>query len=125
MSLDVYLIGEQHEVNCYCSECGHKHTKIEEERLYEANVTHNLNKMADKAGIYQALWRPDENGMVKAKDIIDILTKGLKKMKKYPERFKKLNPPNGWGSYDEFVPWIENYLKVCIEYPEATIKVSR
>lgn len=30
---------------------------------YHANITHNLGKMAEAAGIYHALWRPDEIGI--------------------------------------------------------------
>ena len=29
--------------------------------LCDKNITHNLTEMADKAGIYKCLWRPDEN----------------------------------------------------------------
>ena len=29
-------------------------------QVFSANITHNLGKMADEAGIYKALWRPDE-----------------------------------------------------------------
>jgi len=32
----------------------------ESEEIYSANITHNLGKMANKAGIYEALWRPGE-----------------------------------------------------------------
>lgn len=39
--------------------------------LYEANITHNLNKMAAEAGIYECLWRPDEHGITHARQIID------------------------------------------------------
>ena len=28
------------------------------EIMYNANITHNLGKMAEEAGIYEALWRP-------------------------------------------------------------------
>jgi signal transduction histidine kinase len=31
--------------------------------LFVSNITHNLNIMADKAGIYQHLWRPEEIGI--------------------------------------------------------------
>jgi hypothetical protein len=27
--------------------------------VYDGNITHNLGRMADMAGIYYALWRPD------------------------------------------------------------------
>jgi hypothetical protein len=26
--------------------------------VYNANITHNLGKMAEKAGLYETLWRP-------------------------------------------------------------------
>jgi hypothetical protein len=28
--------------------------------LYDSNITHNLGRMADEAGIYMACWRPGE-----------------------------------------------------------------
>ena len=49
--------------------------------VFSANITHNLNKMADKSGIYYALWRPNEKGWKKAKDIIPVLEKGLEIIK--------------------------------------------
>jgi hypothetical protein len=41
------------------------------------------------------------------------------------ERFIALNPPNGWGSYEGFVPWIWRYIDACCEYPDADVSVSR
>ena len=88
------------------------------------NITHNLGEMADKSGIYKALWRPDENNFVKAKDIIKILEKGLKLLKANPKKFKKYNSDNGWGLYEHFVPFVEAVLGACKEYPNAIIEVS-
>jgi hypothetical protein len=124
MSLDVYLIGEEKRVECTC-ECGHNHSKIERETLYDSIITHNLNKMAGEAGIYEACWRPEEIGATKARDIIGKLALAVDLMKKEPERFKKFDSPNGWGKYEHFLPWVESYLKACEENPDATIEVSR
>lgn len=124
MSLDVYLIGEEKTVECVCNDCGHKHSKTEREILYNANITSNLGVMARKAGIYEALWKPEEIGAIKARDIIGMLELGLYLMKKEPELFRKFNSPNGWGIYDDFVPWVESYLKACEENPDAIIDVS-
>lgn len=96
-----------------------------EECVYDANITHNLGKMADKAGIYYALWRPEEIEKSKAKDIIELLEKGLSDLKSRPEYFEKFNSPNGWGIYEHFVPFVEKYLEACKEYPETDIYVSR
>jgi len=93
--------------------------------VYDANITHNLNTMADKAGIYYALWRPEEIGKTKAKDIIELLEKGLADLKQRPEYFKQFNSSNGWGMYDNFVPFVENYLKACKENPNCKIVISR
>ena len=111
MSLDVYL---QDPTATY-----------ETNDLYWANITHNLNTMANEAGIYEALWRPEEIGKTKAGELIEILEKGLIKLKLRPEYFKQFNASNGWGMYEHFVPFVEEYLNACKEYPEAIIRISK
>ncbi len=93
--------------------------------VYSANITHNLGKMADAAGIYKALWRPEEEGWKYAKDIIGPLETGLADLKARPDHFEQFNASNGWGMYEHFVPFVEEYLAACKEYPEAEIEVSR
>jgi hypothetical protein len=93
--------------------------------VFDANITHNLGKMADKAGIYQACWHPEEIGATCAADIIPLLEKGVEDMKARPEYFKQFDASNGWGLYIHFLPWVENYLNACREYPDAFIYVNR
>ena len=124
MSLDVYLMGEEKRVKCTC-ECGHSHEKIEPDVLYNSNITHNLSAMAAEAGIYEACWRPEEIGVTRAKDIIESLSLAIDLMEKDPERFKRFNSPNGWGTYDNFLRWVKDYLYACKNNPDAIIKVSR
>ena len=99
--------------------------EFETECVFDANITHNLNKMADAAGIYEACWRPEEIGATKASDIIPILEKGFEDMKARPDYFKQFDSENGWGLYIHFLPWVESYLNACREYPDAIIEVSR
>lgn len=99
--------------------------ETETNEVYSANITHNLNKMAGEAGIYEHLWQPDEINITKAKELIEPLREGLHKLKSEPERYKKFNPENGWGSYDVLVKFVENYLNACYEYPDADVEVSR
>lgn len=99
--------------------------RIQESEVFSVNITHNLGTMADKAGIYYALWRPEEKGLKIASDIIPILEKGLKKLKEKPLYYEKFNAENGWGLYEHFVPFVEEVLQGCKEYPDATISVSR
>lgn len=93
--------------------------------VFEYNITHNLNTMAQKAGIYTHLWRPDEIKITVAKELIEPLTLGLDILLADPDEFKKYNPENGWGTYELLVDFVQSYLKACIEYPEATIQISR
>ena len=101
-------------------------TLIEDgEEVYEANITHNLGKMADEAGIYYELWRPKEVGATHARDIIEAVQVGLKKMEDDPDKYKEWDSSNGWGLYIHFIPWIRNYLEACKEHPDAVIEVDR
>lgn len=99
--------------------------KYESNEVYTANITHNLNTMAAAAGLYEALWRPDENDWKKASDLIEVLEAGLEKLKADPEKFKKYEPTNGWGTYDGLVDYTEKYLAACKANPEARVEVSR
>lgn len=116
----------------------------ENEELFWANITHNLVKMSEAAGIYEALWRPyrlhkdyknfdiyeeemafEDAVTIYANDIVDIIEKGYIKLKLKPEYYSKYNSPNGWGSYENFVPWVEKYLEALKQYPDAKVIVDR
>ena len=97
----------------------------EGEEVYWRNITHNLGKMAIEAGIYQVMWRPEEQGWTKASQLIDPLRAGLDLLRSDPDRFKRFNPDNGWGSYDGLVEFVDSYLNACVEYPDADVLVSR
>lgn len=106
MSLDVYLWEKR-------------------DRVYEANITHNLGKMASACGVYYACWRPEEINCKKAKHILPMLEDGVKVLEADPEHYKKFDSPNGWGLYENFLPWLKRYKDACEEHPEAEIEVSR
>jgi hypothetical protein len=93
--------------------------------IYQANITHNLNTMAAEAGIYEALWRPDEHGITHARQLIEPLRAGLALLIAEPERFAKHNPSNGWGSYDGLVAFVREYLAACEKNPDAQVRVWR
>ena len=107
MSLDVYL------------------RAVRETRVYDANITHNLGKMANAAGIYKHLWRPEELGITKAAELIEPLREGLARLKADPEEYEQYNASNGWGKYEHFVEFVEEYLAACDANPDATVEVSR
>ena len=107
MSLDFYL------------------TEVQPVTVARFNITHNLNKMAEAADIYKCLWRPDENCIEKAHQMIEPLSAGLADLLANPAKYKKFDAPNGWGTYDNFVGFVKGVLNACIENPNADIEVSR
>ena len=107
MSLDVYL------------------TDVDGNEVYSRNITHNLGKMAEAAGIYKCLWRPEENGITHAWQIIEPLQLGVILMATQKAWFEEFNSPNGLGLWENFLPWCADYLQACRDNPYARVSVSR
>ena len=99
--------------------------KLEPNEGYWSNITHNLGKMAKAAGIYEHLWRPEEIDITTAGQLVEPLTAGLATLRAEPDRFRVLNPSNGWGNYEGLVQFVADYLAACQDNPTATIRVSR
>ena len=103
--------------------------------FHSGNVTHNLTTMADKADLYEALWRPyklfnvtdDEEYDIEihAEDIAPKLKAGIDNLLSEPEVYRTYNPDNGWGSYEGLLNFTQKYHEACIKYPKALVDVSR
>ena len=93
--------------------------------VFGYNITHNLGRMAEAAGVYKALWRPEEVGLQYAHEMIAVLEEGLEKLRGDKEKYTMMNPSNGWGTYEDLIACMEVYLLACKEHPDAEIKVSR
>lgn len=93
--------------------------------VYSNNITHNLNKMAQEAGLYDVLWRPDENDIYTAAEMIPHLEAGLVRLRANREHFEKFNPTNGWGNYVGLVNFVNQLLQACKADPDARVRVSR
>lgn len=93
--------------------------------VFSDNITHNLNTMAEAAGLYEVLWRPEDLQIRYAHELVGPLRNGLAKLTADPEKFRALNPKNGWGAYEDLVQFVEAYLEACIGNPLAEVSVSR
>ena len=110
MSLDVYITRSS------CPHCGRS------DDSYSANITHNLAEMADKAGMYEALWNPENiKAEPLASDIIPTIEVGLADLIARPDYFKTFDSPNGWGMYKHFVPFVTEYLAELKKDPTAKV----
>ena len=113
MSLDIYLITEK------CPHCGRSGEG------YSANITHNLCDMADALGIYEFLWHPERAGIKTAGQLIAPLKQAICLMKDAPAKYKAFDASNGWGTYKDFLPWLERLLEACEQSPDAGVEASR
>ena len=99
--------------------------------VYDNNITHNLSKMASEVKLsngltlYDVLWRPDEHELELAEDIAELLDEGWNILLSEPDRFKQLNPENGWGNYDNLCKFVYEYRNACWNEPDAIIEVCR
>jgi hypothetical protein len=94
--------------------------------VYSANITHNLAGMAGAAGLYLALWRPEELPDVKvAADLVPFLRAGLERLQSEPGQYKGFEPANGWGTYHDLVRFAEEALEACERFPHATVETCR
>lgn len=149
MSLDVYLHqpgnSQQREPEIWIREDGQQRTITREEwdqenpgrepvtlthedttdLVYHANITHNLGRMAEAAGLYRPLWRPEEAGWTRGRDLIEPLRAGIQALESDPNAFEQYNPANGWGTYEALLGFSRRYLRACETWPDATIGVSR
>jgi hypothetical protein len=92
---------------------------------FQAVITHNVIGIASEANLYVPVWHPETLSIYEAWQLVEPLRQGIGQLRRSPELFKKMDNPNGWGTYDQFLPWLEKYLQACMEYPEASVEVSR
>jgi hypothetical protein len=122
MSLDIYLNPPQHHT---CPHCGGTITIASDEFGFSQNITHNLGAMAEAAGLYRLLWHPEENDIVTARQLIEPLRNGIQAMRDDPAKFQAYNSLNGWGLYENFLPWLESLLAACEKMPDYLVEASR
>jgi hypothetical protein len=103
----------------------------EDNTVFTANITHNLNKMASNCWVdmdltlCDCLWQPEEHNITQANQLIEPLEYALWELNEAQEFYERFNPENGWGTYAGLVSFVERYLVACRENPTAKIRVSR
>jgi len=90
--------------------------------VFDEGVTHNLGTMADKAGIYEALWYPKEAGIKKASELARVLAPAISDMKARPGYYRAFESARGFGTYNYFLPWLDKLYAACLEHPDAEIE---
>ena len=91
-------------------------------KTVDKNITHNLVEMWDEAGIYDALYMSEGKT---AASILPTLRSGLAKLRANPEYYTKFNSPNGWGLYENAVPWLEDLILGLEKSPRAIVHICK
>lgn len=125
MGLDVSLIAKPIPDDYYDWDWDAQSDFMRENKLYTRYVTHNLGKMAQELGIYEYLWRPEEVGVVQAKQLIKPLGVAIDNIRDRKAHYRTFNPPNGFGTMDGFIDFMIDYLKACRTYPNAFVDACR
>jgi hypothetical protein len=81
------------------------------------NLTYNLTPMLKAAGMpswKEMIGMPTtEAGTIWDNVVIEL---GFN-----PEKYRVMNPANGWGSYEQAIEVLAALVKACRQYPEAKI----
>ena len=93
--------------------------------VWDGNITHNLAQMAREAGFGNALWRPEENNIKFAKDLIPLLEKGIDDLVCRPSYFKKFDATNGWGTHEQLLEIMKEFLDCCKRNPKTIYSAWR
>lgn len=73
----------------------------------DANITWNVRDIIiESTGL---LWNNCANNGY-CKHIIPFIEKGLKELQRHPERYKKYESPNGWGTVEDVKRFFEEIL---------------
>ncbi len=96
-------------------------TAKRETEIYESNVTYNLSKMyykcIDKEKGFKKL-----DGM-NCKKALPIINNAIQDMLNNADEYRKLNPENGWGSYEGLLKTLQDMRNCCESNPDGTINV--
>lgn len=73
------------------------------------NYTHNLSPMYREAGFPH--WTDYDGAPVS--EFAGVIRGALDRMEGNPERFRALNPPNGWGTYEGALDVLRQMYRSC------------
>lgn len=94
-------------------EARHEHGDV---RVFDENVGGSIVDLAEKMGLPERIWRPDEHAIDKAGQLIEPLAAALAKLQT-PKAFDQKR--------HELTCVVSRYLTACREHPDATVTVWR
>lgn len=93
-----------------------------EVNIYETNITYNLAPMYYKA-IDEKLGLKKLKCMICEK-ALPIINKAIDDMIKNKKEYEKLNPSNGWGTYDGLLEQFREMRTICEDNPDGVFDMD-
>jgi len=84
-------------------------------QVFDRSIMIESKTVASLAEIYDPIFCPEKLNISKASQLINPLTIALFKIKSDPDYYKP------FYAYEDFLSFLEEYLKACIKYPDANI----
>jgi hypothetical protein len=97
-------------------------TAKREIEIYEANVTYNLADMYYKCIDTEKGYKKLDG--MNCKDALPILNGAILDMLSNADEYRKLNPKNGWGSYEGLLKQMQEMRSCCESNPDGIIQIS-
>ena len=94
-------------------EARHEHGDV---RIFDENVGSSVVDLAEKMGLPECIWRPDEHGIDRAGQLIEPLATGLAKLDAHQQPSTR---------HMKLAEVVSCYLQACREHPDATVTVWR
>jgi len=110
MSLDIWFEAPP------CPTCKHSG-----ERTTGHNITHNVEPMWRTAGAPLTGKDEGETGAC----LLPDLRAAIEAMLTEPERFRKMNSPNGWGTYEGCLRFLFRVAWEAADHPTWVMRASR
>lgn len=122
--------------NGECGECGQPVPRTSD--LEIGDMTYNVSPMYYSSlefaykQLHEEEYQPqsDESGFglrqldgMRCVDALPYLMVATAHMKLNPDKFKAMNPVNGWGSYESALEFLENLKQGCMSNLESYIEV--
>lgn len=103
---------------------------------FPLSITHNLNTLVKECGnlvdvdYYKIIWRPDEileveNCQVRVIYVLEYLPKIIEDLLRFEDTLSEYLPSNGWGTFEQLISFLCDYIKACYINKEHYIYCCR
>lgn len=93
-----------------------------EDTIEVDNYTYNVNCMYARAFGTKSFSYLLNNR--KCSEVIDLLQEAIKNMESDPDKYREMNPKNGWGDYEGALEFLKKILADCEKNLEGFIRIT-